>query len=237
LLPESECVMFGRLGQAWSGFAERRPGVAQFLLFFLLSNGVTVLQLALMPAFKAAFGLTGLVDTSFQVLPVGSNPDGSSFFVFDYAAGALPEGGGGLAYFLAVQVTLLIAQVINFFAQRNVTFKSNTSIWRAAFWYVVAYVVITFAAAALQGLYKAPIYELLIDTWGLGKTGETAADMVTMIINSALSFWVFFPIFKIIFKRDPEVEASEPAAGAPASVPVAGGAGESSSSARAGQEV
>ncbi|WP_225228512.1 hypothetical protein [Oerskovia rustica] len=229
--------MFRRIGQAWSGFSERRPGTAQFLLFFLLSNGVTVLQLALMPAFKAAFGMTGLVDTSFQVLPVGSNPDGSPFFVFDYAAGGLPEGGGGLAYFLAVQVTLLIAQVINFFAQRNVTFKSNTSIWRAAFWYVVAYVVITFAAAALQGLYKAPIYELLIDTWGLGKTGETMADMVTMIINSALSFWVFFPIFKIIFKRDPEVQAPEPAAAAPAGVPVSGGAGESSSSARAGQEV
>nr|WP_240666445.1 hypothetical protein [Oerskovia turbata] len=241
--------MFGRLGQAWSGFAERRPGAAQFVVFFVLSNGVTVLQLALMPAFKAAFGMTGLVDTSFQVWAVGSNPDGSPFFVFDYAAGALPEGGGGLAYFLAVQVTLLIAQVINFFAQRNVTFRSNTSIWRAAFWYVVAYVVITFAAAALQGLYKAPIYELLIDTWGLGRTGETAADMVTMIINSALSFWVFFPIFKIIFKRDPEPEpepesaepeapeAEGPGPAQVAGVPVAGGAGESSSSARAGQEV
>ena len=229
-------MMFGRISQVWAAFAERRPGLSQFLMFFLLSNGVTVLQLALMPLFKALFSMTGLVGTSFQVLAVGSNPDGSAFFVFDYAAGALPEGGGGLAYFLAVQITLLIAQVINFFAQRNVTFKSNTSVWRAAFWYVVAYVVITFAAAALQGLYKAPIYELLIDGWGLGKTGETVADMVTMIINSALSFWVFFPIFKIIFKRDPE--ASDPAGpGVPVGVPVAGGPGESSSSARAGQEV
>ncbi len=176
---------------------ERRPGLAQFLVFFVLSNGVTVLQLALMPLFKAGFGLTSLVDTSFQVLAVGSNPDGSPFYLFDYAAGGLPEGGGGLAYFLAVQVTLLIAQVINFFAQRNVTFKSNTNIWRAAFWYTVAYVVITFAAAALQGWYKAPVYELLIDTWGMGKTGETVADMVTMMINAVLSFWVFFPIFKV----------------------------------------
>jgi putative flippase GtrA len=220
--------MFHRIREAWTSFSERRPGTAQFLMFFLLSNGVTVLQLALMPAFKAVFGMTSLVDTSFQVLPVGTNVDGSSFFIFDYAAGALPEGGGGLAYFLAVQITLLIAQVINFFAQRNVTFKSNTSVWRAAFWYLVAYVVITFAAAALQGLYKAPIYELLIDTWGMGKTGETAADMITMIINSALSFWVFFPIFKIIFKRTPDQVDD----------PVAVGAGESeTTAARAGQEI
>ncbi|MGW6020258.1 hypothetical protein ACWFNS_19935, partial [Oerskovia enterophila] len=184
---------------------------------------------ALMPAFKAVFGMTSLVDTSFQVLAVGSNPDGSPFYLFDYAAGGLPEGGGGLAYFLAVQVTLLIAQVINFFAQRNVTFKSNTNIWRAAFWYTVAYVVITFAAAALQGWYKAPVYELLIDTWGMGKTGETVADMVTMMINAVLSFWVFFPIFKVIFKREPEPELEPVEVSDPAGVDV--------SSARAGQEV
>ncbi|MBU4334986.1 MAG: hypothetical protein KJ548_00295, partial [Actinobacteria bacterium] len=140
--------------------------------------------------------------------PVGSNMDGSPFYIFDYAAGPLPDGGGGLAYFLAVQITLAIAQVINFFAQRNVTFKSNSSVGRAAFWYVIAYIVITFAAGALQGLYKAPIYTLLMDTWGWGSTGETVADFVTMIINAALSFWVFFPIFRVIFKRVPEDEAT-----------------------------
>ena len=157
-----------------------------------------------MPFFRWVFSHTSLVETSFQVLQIGSDVGGSPFYIFNYAAGALPIGGGGLAYFLAVQITLAIAQIINFFAQRNVTFKSNTNIWRAAAWYVLAYIIITFIAAALQGFYKAPIYELLIDTWGLGGTGETIADVVTMIINSALSFWVFFPIFKIIFKQEPE---------------------------------
>ena len=28
------------------------------------------------------------------------------------------------------------------------------------------------------------------------------ADVVTMIINAAISFWVFFPIFKVIFKQE-----------------------------------
>ncbi len=198
-----------RLRGAWARFAEKRPGIAQFIVFFVLSNGITVLQLIMMPVFKALFGLTNLVDTDFQALPVGSNVDGSQYFIFDYAAGELPLGGGGLAYFLAVQLTLAVAQVINFFAQRNITFRSNTSPWRAAFWYVLAYIVITFGAAALQGLYKAPIYELLINTWGLGSTGGVIADIVTVIINTAISFWVFFPIFKVIFKRVPD-EAAEP---------------------------
>jgi putative flippase GtrA len=201
---------FNRIRTAWATFAARRPSTAQFLVFFVLSNGITLLQLIMMPAFRALLGLTDLVDVSFQVFPVGSQVDGSPYYIFDYAAGGLPEGGGGLSYFLAVQITLAIAQIINFFAQRNITFKSNTSAWRAAFWYTLAYIVITFAAAALQGFYKAPIYDLLITTWGMGDLGETIADVITTIINAAISFWVFFPIFKVIFRRTPK-EADAPA--------------------------
>lgn len=203
------------LARPWRAFAERRPGTAQFIVFWMVCNAVTVLQLALMPILRRVFDGTALVETDFQILAVGSNVDGSQYYVFDYPAGALPEGGGGLAYFVAVQLTLGIAQVINFYLQRNVTFKSNSSVAKAAFWYFVAYVVITVVAAALQGFYKAPIYELLIVTWGWGATGETAADVVTMIINSALSFWVFFPIFKVIFKQVPEPPSVPPRPDAP----------------------
>ena len=203
--------MLTRTRRAWRRLAESRPAVAELILFTGISMGMTVLQLALMPVLKWAFGLTPLVDSAFQVLGVNTNADGSTFYVFDYAAGALPAGGGGLAYFLAVQITLAIAQIINFFLQRTVTFKSDTDVWRAATWYAVAYVVITFAAAWLQGFYKAPIYEWMIGRWG--STGEAGADVVTMIINALLSFVVFFPILKIIFRKAP---ADAPAAGSPA---------------------
>lgn len=203
--------MLSRTRSAWRRFAEGRPAVAEFVLFTGISMGMTVLQLALMPVLKWVFGLTPLVGTAFQVLGVNTNADGSTFYVFDYAAGALPAGGGGLAYFLAVQITLAIAQIINFFLQRTVTFKSDTNVWRAAAWYAFAYVVITFAAAWLQGFYKAPIYAWMIGRWG--STGEAGADVVTMIINALLSFVVFFPILKIIFRKAP---ADAPAAGSPA---------------------
>jgi hypothetical protein len=184
----------------WGRFTVKHPVIGQFIVFFILSNAVTLLQLVLMPVFKGIFAGTSLVAIPFQVFQVGANVDGSAYFIFNYAAGAIAADGtgGGLAYFLAVQITLAIAQVINFFAQRNVTFKSNSSIGRAAFWYVLAYIVITLVAGALQGLYKAPIYHFLMNA--LGAFGETLADVITMIINSAISFWVFFPIFKVIFK-------------------------------------
>ncbi|MDE0573604.1 hypothetical protein ON058_09285 [Demequina sp. B12] len=205
----------------WRRFEERHTGTAQFLMFFVFSNAVTVLQLAMMPILRGWLSGTELVNTDFQVLPVGSNLDGSQYYMFDYAAGEISTGGGGgLAYFLSVQITLAIAQIINFFLQRNITFKSNTSPWIAAMWYFIAYIAITFIAAAAQGFYKVPVYDFFIDTLGWGATGETTADVVTMIINSAISFWVFYPIFKIIFKRVPD-EAVEAAA---AEVPAASAA-------------
>lgn len=191
----------------WTAFEDKHTTAAQFIIFFILSNGITVLQLVLMPAFKAMFAHTSLVDTAFQFLPVGVS-HGHTVFLFDYSAGSMSVGGGGgLAYFLAVEITLLTAQVINFFAQRNVTFKSNSSVGKAAFWYAIAYVVITIAAAALQVLYKDPIYAWAISTMGAG--GETFADVITMIINAAISFWVFFPIFKVIFKQEPTQEDAQ----------------------------
>ncbi|MBB6479851.1 hypothetical protein [Spirochaeta isovalerica] len=196
---------WGALKEFWKNFVAKHPNIAQFLVFFLLSNGVTVLQMLLMPVLREIFEQTSLIDTTFQILQVGRNLDGSDYYIFNYPAGLISQGGGGgLAYFLAVEITLLTAQVINFFAQRNITFKSNGNIWWSAFWYFIAYIGITFAAAAAQGFYKIPIYNLLMNTWGLGAAGEKTADVITMIINAAISFWIFFPIFKIIFRRKPE---------------------------------
>ena len=186
----------------WKRFAEKHETIAQLLVFFVVSNGVTVLQMIMMPVLKSIFGMTNLVDTGFQVLHCGS-VGGKVYYVFDYAAGSIASGGGGgLAYFLAVEITMLIAHVINFFLQRKVTFKSNSSLAKAAFWYVIAYLIISIGAAALQGLYKDPIYRFFQNV--MGSAGITVADVVTMIINCAISFWVFFPIFKVIFKEEPE---------------------------------
>ena len=119
----------------WKNFETTHTTAAQFIVFFILSNGITVLQLVLMPAFKAAFAHTSLVDTAFQFLPVGVS-NGHTVFLFDYPAGSMSMGGGR----------------------------------------------------------------------------ETVADVVTMIINAAISFWVFFPIFKVIFKQEATPEDAQASA-------------------------
>lgn len=195
-----EEIKSNKITSIWKDFKDKHPNLVQFLVFFVISNGVTVLQMIMMPLIKYIFGFTELVNTAFQVIPIGSNLDGSIYYVFDYAAGAIGNGGGGgLAYFLAVEISLLAAQVINFFLQRNVTFKSNTSVFKAAFWYFIAWVIISIGASMLQGLYKAPIYSFFMGQFG-SSFGMTLSDIVTMLINSVISFWVFYPIMKIIFK-------------------------------------
>ena len=201
--------MVAAVQRIWRNFQAKHPAIAQFLVFFVLSNGVTLLQMVLMPVFKGWFSQTGLIGVDFQVGRVGWNFDGSPYYIFNYDAGEISNGGGGgLAYFLAVQITMAIAQVINFFLQRRVTFKSNGSVAKAALWYALAYVVITVTAAAAQSFYKAPIYRLFITTLGWGVAGEAVADVLTMIINCAISFWIFFPIFRIIFRsEDPKAQS------------------------------
>ena len=58
------------------------------------------------------------------------------------------------------------------------TFKSKSSVGKAACWYLAAYVAFTLIAAALQGLYKAPVYQFFMETLGMGAAGETAAANV-----------------------------------------------------------
>lgn len=205
--------IFGAIARVWKNFESKYPNISQFLVFFLLSNGITLLQMILMPVLKEIFDHTSLVAMDFRIWPIGQNLDGTQYFIFNYPAGTIASGGGGgLAYFLAVQITIGIAQIVNFFAQRNITFKSNGNIWTAAFWYFIAYVFITIFAAAAQGFYKVPIYNFFMNGIGMGAAGEAVADFITMIINSAISFWVFFPIFKVIFKSSPDeqiVQATE----------------------------
>ncbi len=188
------------------------PNITQFFVFFMLSNGVTVYQMVLTLILQNVLKGTNLVDIAIRFLgPIGRNFNGTNYYLFDYYAGQTNElvqvdgmsvyGKGGLAFFLAFLVPLATAQIINFFVQRRITFKSRTNPWIAAAWYFVAWVLITLISNILLGLYQGPLYTLLVNTWGWGDVGENIAGLVVTFIQSCISFWVFFPIFKIIFKN------------------------------------
>ena len=184
------------LSNIWHKFKTKHPEIATFLVFFLSSNAVTIIQMILQIALSAILLSTALVNINFQHLAVPGATNfvtGGQYYIFDFQAGV---EGGGLAFFLATYITIAIAQVINFFLQRNITFQSKSNPWIAAFWYLLAFVAITLISSALLGLYKKPIFDFF------GSSFEWLANIIVVIINCAISFWVFYPIFKVIFPKE-----------------------------------
>lgn len=180
----------------WIKFKTKHPEISTFIVFFISSNAVTIIQMILQIALSAILLKTALVNINFQHLAVPGATNfvtGGQYYIFDFQAGS---DGGGLAFFLATYITIAIAQVINFFLQRNITFKSKSNPWIAALWYFIAFVAITLISSALLGLYKKPIFDLL------GSSFEWLANIIVVIINCAISFWVFYPIFKVIFPKE-----------------------------------
>ena len=97
---------------------------------------------------------------------------------------------GGVAYFLATFIPLILSQVVSFFLQRKVTFKSSGNIAWQAMWYFAAFLVITVGANALYGIYQPWLYSTL---------GEAIGGLIAAFLQCCIAFWVFFPIMKLIF--------------------------------------
>ena len=196
-IANSKFILFFR--NIWQKFKTKHPEISTFIVFFISSNFVTIVQMILQVALSAILLKTALVNINFQHLPVPGATNfvtGDQFYIFDFAAGEK----GGFAFFLATYITIAIAQVINFFLQRNMTFKSKSNPWIAAMWYFIAFVVITLVSSALLGLYQKPIFDFF------GSSFEWLANIIVVLINCSISFWVFYPIFKIIFPKDKEVK-------------------------------
>lgn len=213
-------------GLAFRYFWVRHSKIAEFIRYFMVGNFITIIQFIVLPLLQAIFKNTGLVDIDFHFLgPIGGAdkqalgvPDGMTvydpYYIFSFTGGRVGSyvektingvsglflGRGGLAYFLAMFITLCIAQVLTFIMQRKIVFKSSGKILSAVFWFVLATVIITLSQNALYGLYQP---------WLYGLVGDTAGGIVASFIQALISFWVFYPIFKIIFPKDKEVEVEK----------------------------
>lgn len=136
------------------------PRIAQFITYFMVGNLATVVQLVLIPVLQPILGSTSLVNvdlylfgpigdpqTMTTVTAVGQTVSGlNPYYVFNFTGGPVNTlvtrtlngitgsylTHGGVAYFLATFIPLILSQVVSFFLQRKVTFKSSGNIaWQA----------------------------------------------------------------------------------------------------------
>ncbi|NTV38657.1 MAG: hypothetical protein HGA51_01690 [Demequinaceae bacterium] len=171
----------------WQRFATDHALIAEMAKFSGLSFLVAALQYLLLTFLPTLlFSATGWGERPAQFLHVSLGPIDT--YVFDY-----PVTGdelGGLSYFAAFILMLVISQGVNFPLQRNVTFKSRGNVWFQLTWYVIALILITIACSFLMSLY-VPVLKAHVD--------PALYNVLVTMINGGVQLAIYFPIFKIIF--------------------------------------
>lgn len=180
---------------AWYGFSEKHPkGSALFykIFFFLtFSVGVTLIQYLIMIFLPYAFASLNDGSWGWPNVPVE-------------AAGGQPYmligDANGLGYFIAFEISVFIAQCINFPLQRNITYRSHGNPWYQAMWYFIGWVLISVFTSAVWGILNC-----FIVNWGWH---DAVAGLLKTFITGGVSMFIFFFIFLVIFPDNEKVAKS-----------------------------
>lgn len=173
----------------WESFVSKHPKTAQWLreggLFFLVSNGITVFKYLLLQFLPAAFQSLPVVDFGFPGIDVTLFGETFKWNIIGYDA-----AHGGLPYFCAYMIAMVIGEIINFFIQRSWVFRSKGNIAWQAMWYLVAFCIVTCIVNSINCIWIA-VAGLLVHDW--------LYNIGTTVLNGGVSMVVFFFVNKIIF--------------------------------------
>ena len=112
------------------------------------------------------------------------------FFVY-------PVAVGGLGYFIVSNVSNIIAQIVAFFVNKEKTFNSGANIAVALPIYIVFTIALIFFSAWLNPTLK----EVFV---GFDWCNEALAKNIATMICSAVQFFLYFPVDKILFHKKKE---------------------------------
>lgn len=185
--------------KGWRRFETGHPKLAkwiyQIFYFFVFSMGVTVFQYLVFTFLPHILG-EGLAGKEFMWPQVPLDILGVEFTwsllgynVLRDASGAVLIGGG-LGYFISYEAGSFLAQCINFPLQRNITFKSKGNpVWQA-FWYFIAWIVISLICNGFNNLWM-PVAARYV--------APAVYNLLVTFITGGVSMVIFFFVFKIIF--------------------------------------
>lgn len=183
----------------WGGFAEKHPKLSQWVreggLFVIVSNLITVFKYLLLTFLPAAFASLG--STAFGWPGIQASLFG---IPFTWNILGYDEAGGGLAYFCAYMVAMVLGEVINFPIQKMVVFQNRekgAALAKQIGWYILAFCLITCIVNSINCVWVAVAgYFVPNFIYNIGTT----------VLNGGISMVVFFFVNKIIF---PEGEAKK----------------------------
>ncbi len=191
----------GKLGgiqkmNLWSNFMAKHPKAAEWIreggLFVIVSNAITVFKYLMLQFLPAAFA--GLGDRSFGWPGIPVTLFGETF---EWNILGYDQAHGGLAYFAAYMVAMIIGECINFPIQKLVVFRSHGNTGKQIAWYTFAFFVITCIVNSINCIWVAVAGIFVPDfIYNIGTT----------ILNGGISMLVFFFVNKIIFPQTKKAE-------------------------------
>ena len=174
----------------WNTFAQKHPAAAKWVreggLFVIVSNLITVFKYLLLQFLPRAFASLPVVDFGWPGIDITLFGETFKWNILGYDA-----AHGGLPYFCAYMVAMVIGECINFPIQRNLVFRSKGSLAKQIGWYLLAFCLITCIVNSINCIWVA-VAGLLVP--------DFIYNIGTTVLNGGISMVIFF-IFIIFFIR------------------------------------
>lgn len=188
--------------EKWNLFSQKHPKLSkliyQIFYFYIFSLSVTIFQYLMFTFLPYLFGIE-LAGTEFMWPRIPINIAGYQYNwnILGYEVARDAAGnviiGGGLGYFLSYEIGAFLAQCINFPLQRNITFKSHGKLSWQIMWYVIAWILISLACNAINGLWL-PIAQVYFT--------PQIYNLLVTFITGGVSMVIYFFVYKIIFPEN-----------------------------------
>ena len=157
----------------------------QFVKFIVVSLLAMIVQFVLLNTLQLIPAIKELYAQDF------------SWWVFVY-----PVAVGGLGYFIVSNVANIIAQIVAFFVNKEKTFNSGANVAVALPIYIVFTIGLIFFSAWLNPTLKGVFVNF---DW----CDEVLAKNIATMICSAVQFFLYFPVDKILFHKKKEEKKEE----------------------------
>ena len=189
-----------KLKQMWLDFEKKHPKISQWTreggLFFLVSNLITLFKYLILTFLPFAFAFMGNRAFGFPGINVTMFGIEFPWYIIGYGSDQ-----GGLAYFTAYMIAMVIGEVINFFIQRKWVFRSKGNILYQGLWYLLAFCVVTCIVNSINCIWVS-VAGNFVDGW--------LYNIGTTVLNGGVSMIIFFIVNKIVFNDKITEEVEEP---------------------------
>ena len=170
----------------WNRFAADHPAAAKWIreggLFVIVSNVITVFKYILLTFLPAAFAGLPMVDFGWPGIPVTLFGETFQWNILGYDV-----DHGGLPYFCAYMVAMVVGECINFPLQRNLVFRSKGKLAYQIMWYVIAFCIITCIVNSINCIWMA-VAGMFVPAF--------IYNIGTVVLNGGLSRVIFFCVNK-----------------------------------------